>query len=596
MRHDVSPRSNRVSIRWLFAVMMLVLLLPLMQLRDVWAVPQKTPAGLTTTDWSAIQALLPPTQQAYLKASTTGASDQFGRSIAVSGDTVVVGAPDEDSNATGVNGDQTNDSAVDAGAAYVFVRSGTAWTQQAYLKASNTGANDGFGASVAVSGDTVLVGAPNEESNATGVNGNQADNSVPNAGAAYVFVRSGATWTQQAYLKASNTGVDDEFGVSVAVSGDMVLVGAPNEDSNATGVNGDQTNDSAQYAGAAYVFVRSGTDWTQQAYLKASNTDVNDQFGRNVAVSGDTVVVGADSEDSNATGVNGNQADNSVPNAGAAYVFVRSGATWTQQAYLKASNTEVDEFGSSVAVSGDTVVVGAPYEDSNATGVNGNEADNSAGGAGAAYVFVRSGATWSQQAYLKASNTEANDKFGSRVVVSGDTVVVGAPDEASNATGVNGDQTNNSDLWAGAAYVFVRSGITWSQQAYLKASNTEMIDGFGISVAVSGDTLVVGAPGEDSNATAVNGNQADNSASHAGAAYVFVPSTPTPLPTATPTSTNTPSNTPTNTPTGTVTPSNTPTSTSASTATARPTGTATITPTVTPPVLHLQVYLPFVRS
>ena len=148
----------------------------------------------------------------------------------------------------------------------------------------------------------------------------------------------------------------------------------------------------------------------QQAYLKASNTDAGDAFGSSVAVSGDTVVVGAQRESSNATGVNGDQSDNSAAVAGAAYVFVRNGTTWTQQAYLKASNTEANDlFGISVAVSGDTVVVGADFEASNATGVNGNQADNSASGAGAAYVFVRNGTTWSQQAYLKASNTDAGD-------------------------------------------------------------------------------------------------------------------------------------------------------------------------------------------
>ena len=150
-----------------------------------------------------------------------------------------------------------------------------------------------FGRSVAVSGDTVVVGADGEESNATGINGDQDDNSASYAGAAYVFVRNGAIWTQQAYLKASNTDTFDRFGISVAVSGDTVVVGAFYESSNATGVNGDQNDNSAQYAGAVYVFVRDGTTWTQQAYLKASNTDMGDEFGASVAVSGDTVVVGA---------------------------------------------------------------------------------------------------------------------------------------------------------------------------------------------------------------------------------------------------------------------------------------------------------------
>jgi hypothetical protein len=442
---------------------------------------------------------------------------------------VVVGALTEDSGATGVNGNQADNSAINAGAAYVFVRNGTTWTQQAYLKASNTGQGDNFGSSVAASSDTLVIGAYNEASSATGIDGNQVDNSAFQAGAAYVFVRSGTTWNQQAYLKASNTGAQDQFGWTVGVSGDTVVVGAFTEGSNATGVNGDQADNSAPNAGAAYVFVRSGTSWSQQAYLKASNTGTNDLFGTSVAVSGDTVVVGAKGESSSAAGVNGNQADNSVQAAGAAYVFVRSGGVWTQQAYLKASNTgEDDYFGFSVALSGDTVVVGADREDSSATGVNGNQCNNLATDAGAAYVFVRLSGIWLQQAYLKASNTEAYDSFGTSVAVSGDTVVVGARDEDSNATGLDGNQGDNNALEAGAAYVFIRTGWFWSQQAYLKASNTgggttpsASGDRFGSSVAASGDTVVVGAVLESSSATGVNGNQADNSATYSGAAYVF---------------------------------------------------------------------------
>jgi len=269
--------------------------------------------------------IAPIAQQAYLKASNTGAVDEFGFSVAVSGDTVVVGALFEDSNATGVNGNEADNGAADSGAAYVFGRVGGVWRQQAYLKASNTGAGDLFGLSVAVSGDTVVVGARLEDSNATGVNGNQADNIPGASGAAYVFVRdAGGVWSQQAYLKASNTGASDLFGLSVAVSGDTVVVGAAGERSSATGVDGNQADNSAFHAGAAYVFVRSGGVWSQQAYLKASNTGASDLFGLSVAVSGDTVVVGATSEDSNATGVNGDQADNSTADSGAAYVFVMS--------------------------------------------------------------------------------------------------------------------------------------------------------------------------------------------------------------------------------------------------------------------------------
>ncbi|MBL8232864.1 MAG: FG-GAP repeat protein [Bryobacterales bacterium] len=464
----------------------------------------------------------PIAQQAYLKASNTGAADDFGVSVAVFEDTLVVGASGEDSAFTGVNGNQVENSAFQSGAAYVFVRSGGVWIQQAYLKASNGEGGDYFGTSVAVSRDTVVVGAWFESSAATGVNGNQSSNSAYHSGAAYVFVRNGGVWSQQAYLKASNTGAGDFFGELVAISGDTVVVGARAESSFASGVNGNQSNNTAPWSGAAYVFARSGGVWSQQAYLKASNTGAYDSFGTSVAVSGDTVVVGAPYEASAATGVNGNQSDNTAGGSGAAYVFVRSGGVWSQQAYLKASNTGAgDQFGVSVGISGDTLVVGANVESSAATGVNGNQSDNTAGGSGAAYVFVRNGGVWSQQAYLKASNTGAADLFGCCVAVSGDRVVVGAITEDSEATGGNGNQADNTATDSGAAYVFVRSGGVWSQQAYLKASNTGANDWFGHTVAISGDTVVVGAPGEDSAATGVNGNQADNTASGSGAAYVF---------------------------------------------------------------------------
>ena len=153
-------------------------------------------------------------QQAYLKASNTDAGDTFGNSVAISGDTMVVGAPQEASPAKGVNGAQGGNSATYAGAAYVYVRTGTTWRQQAYLKASNTGAFDTFGSAVAISGNTIVIGARGEDSKATGVNGKQSDNSAAGAGAAYVFTRTGTTWRQQAYLKASNTNAGDAFGVA----------------------------------------------------------------------------------------------------------------------------------------------------------------------------------------------------------------------------------------------------------------------------------------------------------------------------------------------------------------------------------------------
>ena len=448
--------------------------------------------------------------QAFLKAANAGVNDLLGYSIAVSGDTMVVGAYGEDSSATGVNGSPSDTLSL-AGAAYVFVRSGTSWTQQAFLKASNTGASDGFGYSVAIHGDTIVVGAPGEDSPAVGVNGWQGDHaSSAQSGAVYVFNRSGVTWSQQAYIKASNTGAADEFGSAVAISNDTIVVGSRWEDSSATGVNGLQgDNATGVQSGAAYVFIRSGSMWSQQAYLKASNTGASDEFGSAVAISNDTIVVGSRYEGSAAVGVNGSQADNaSYVQSGAAYVFTRSGSMWSQQAYLKASNTGAgDIFGYSVGISDNTVVVGAPYEDSSATGIGGNQSNNSYSQSGAAYVFTRTGITWTQQAYLKASNTWHEDNFGHAVAISGDTVIIGAPLEDSDAIHVNGNQNSNTELQSGAAYSFERTGTVWRQQSYLKATNTASLDQFGAAVAVSGKTMAVGAYQQ---------------ATSSGAAYIFI--------------------------------------------------------------------------
>jgi FG-GAP repeat protein len=453
-------------------------------------------------------------QITYGKPSNTGLNDSFGFSISLSGNTLAVGASGEASASTGVNGDPADDSAPGAGAVYVFVRTGTTWTQQAYLKASNTGAGDGFGQSVSLSGDTLAVGASGEDSATT----DPLDNSAGQAGAAYVFVRTGTTWTQQAYVKAQTIGAGDQFGQVVSLSGDTLAIGAPREASAAVGVNGDPTDNSASQAGAAYVFIRRGTSWTQQAYLKASNTEMGDFFGQAISLSGDTLAVGAPDEDS----AGSDPLDNSATHAGAVYVFTRARQLWTQQAYLKASNPGMGYlFGWSVSLSGDTLAVGSVNESSAATGVDGDQSNHAAMGSGAAYVFVRAGTTWTQQAYVKASNTGAGDSFGWLVALSGEMLAVSAIAEGSSATGVDGNQADNSAIGAGAVYVFLRTGATWAQRAYLKASNTAMSDNFGFGVALSLDTLVMAAPGEASGATTINGNQADHSTPRAGAFYVF---------------------------------------------------------------------------
>ncbi|APR75713.1 Fibronectin type III domain protein [Minicystis rosea] len=255
------------------------------------------------------------TQQQKLTASDGTASDVFGVSVAVSGDTALIGAWAKASF---------------KGAAYAFVRSGNVWIQQQKLLAPDGTADDDFGISVALSGDTALIGAHGDDS----------------MGSARVFVRSGGTWTQQQKLTASDGALIDNFGCSVAVSGDTALVGAYGK---------------ASLTGAAYVFVRSGSVWAQQQKLTASDGAPNDSFGFSVAVSGDAAVVGAYQDGDNGT------------NSGSAYVFARSGSVWSQQQKLIASDPAANEsFGISVAVSSDTAMIGADQDNTQ----------------GAAYVFA----------------------------------------------------------------------------------------------------------------------------------------------------------------------------------------------------------------
>lgn len=250
--------------------------------------------------------------------------------------------------------------------------------------------------------------------------------------------------------------------------------------------------------GAIGFFKASNTEGSQQR-----SPDGGDQFGWAVALSGDgqTLAVTAYDEDSNATFLNGDQSDNSETDAGAVYVFSADQTGWIQQAYMKAPNTDnSDRFGSALALSadGNTLAVGATGEGSNAVGVNGDQSNNDASTSGAVYIYTRSGTVWTLQAYLKASNTESQDRFGHAVALSddGNTLAVGALGEASAADGIGADQSNNNAAGAGAVYLFTRTGGTWAQQEYLKASNSETDDRFGNAVALSGDgtMLAVGAP------------------------------------------------------------------------------------------------------
>jgi len=406
-----------------------------------------TPAAAQPHGSAAPPLVLLALQQAQLIASDGAPQDWFGFSVALDGETALVGTPYDDVGAT-----------PDQGTAYVFVRSGTTWSQQAQLAASDGAGQDCFGYSVALDGETALVGAPYDDVGAT-----------TDQGTVYVFARSGTTWSQQAQLVASDGAGQDCFGESVALAGDTVVVGTSWHDANATT---DQ--------GAAYVFVRNGTTWSQQAQLVAADGASQDRFGYSVALDGETALVGAPYDD----------VDSDV-NQGSAYVFVRSGTSWSQQAQLIASGgASQDRFGYSVALDGETALVGVPYSD------RGADADQ-----GAAYVFVRSGTGWSQQAQFTAAAGDAADFFGGAVALAGDTALVGA---YGDDVGANANQ--------GSAYVFARNGTTWSQQAQLVASDGAGQDWFGCSVALQGETALVGTIWHDVDA---------NTNTDQGAAYVF---------------------------------------------------------------------------
>jgi len=404
-------------------------------------------------------------QEAFLKAPNSFQSDLFGTSVAMTHDTIVVGAPGEASNQTTIiNGTSASSdrSAQNAGAVYVFRRTGVTWVQEAYLKATNAEAGDRFGSAVAISGDLVVVGATGESSSA-----DPADNSVPGSGAAYVFKRDGTTWEQVGYLKASNADENDAFGNAVAVSEDIVAVGAKAEQSaERIIVNNDYASDdnSATNAGAVYIFGPQGTSWIQRAYIKAINAEAGDRFGHSVAMSGTTLVVGAYEEDGPPGVINGvtSAPGNTNVNSGAAYVYELVGDKWKPTAYLKASNAnDIDNFGYHVSIHNDKIVVGAVRESSGSNEINnlpGKAANDRTGqNSGAVFVFKRVLSKWHQEAYIKAVNNDKLDWFGSAVGIFDDTIVSGAIYEKSNQrtiTNGKGASSDNSVSGAGAVYIY----------------------------------------------------------------------------------------------------------------------------------------------
>ena len=384
-------------------------------------------------------------QQGKLTAGDGAASDYFGYSVSIDGDYAIVGAIYDD------------DKGGDSGSAYIFHRTGSAWDQQAKLTPDDGAIGDWFGYSVSISGDYAVVGAY------------QDDDKGDDSGSAYIFHRTGSSWTQQAKLTAGDGAASDFFGYSVSIDGNCAIVGAFYD------------NDNGDASGSAYIFEKPVGDWvdmTQTAKLTAGDGAAEDYFGRSVSISGDYAVVGADRDDDS-----GNE-------SGSVYIFEKSAGGWedmTETAKLTADDgEESDYFGFSVSIDGDSAVVGAYGDD---------------GGSGSAYIFQGTGSAWSQEAKLTADDGATLNYFGISVSIDDDYAVVGAhlDDDNGNASG--------------SGYIFEKPAGGWedrNQTAKLTANDGEEFDVFGYSVAVSGDHAVVGAYQDDDNGDL------------SGSAYVFV--------------------------------------------------------------------------
>ncbi len=349
--------------------------------------------------------------ESKLTASDASAGDLFGR-VAISGHNVVVGSYYDDSQ---------------KGSGYVFKFDGATWSEEAKLTASDGAANDHFGNSVSIDGETLVVSAATDDNY---------------TGSAYVFRFDGLNWNEEVKLTASDGEAYDFFGTTVAISGDIIVVGADQEYGQ---------------RGAAYVFRFDGTSWSEEAKLIASDWASSDYFGQ-VAISGDIIASGSYRDDDKGS------------DSGAVYIFRFDGLNWNEEVKLTASDgAGGDHFGAPVTVSEDenTLVVGSNNDESTT---------------GAAYVFVFDGTNWVEQAKLTASDGSPGDHFGSNVGISENIVVVGSVFD---------------DFQAGSAYVFEYDGTNWGEQYKITASDGIAGDYFGGSLGISGSTIVAGASGDD---------------------------------------------------------------------------------------------------
>lgn len=312
------------------------------------------------------------TQQAKLVASDPAFDDSFGGSVSISGDYAVVGAFLDDIN----SGPPFFINYENRGSAYVFVRNGSTWTQQAKITSTIGASNLGFGISVAIDGDYIAAGAYAEGD-----------------GVVYVFQRSGTSWLFQQKLTVINSVANEAFGVSVDIKGAYLIAGA----------NWEQINTNNQQ-GAAYIFNRVGTNWTQQARLFYSGGNASDQFGSSVAISDNYAVVGAYLFD-----------QNTILNRGIVHVYTRNGSTWGNASILNAGDLEADDqFGKSVSIADDYIVVGS-WKDA-----------NSFPDEGSAYLFKREAAGWKLQRKINDPNPLSNGQFGNTVAIDGFNIVIGA--------------------------------------------------------------------------------------------------------------------------------------------------------------------------
>lgn len=464
--------------------------------------------------------------QTFLKASNPDNGDGFGSAVAAAGDILAVSAIGESSNAIGINGTQTNNSSVLSGAAYVFKRANGSWVQEAYLKPLNTGVTDRFGAAMAMSGDTLVVGAPFEDSYPDPNNSDPVNNDAnTDSGAAYVFVRNNGVWTQQAMLKGGHELLGwnrtRAFGASVAIDGDTIVVGSPRDRESLVGINParDAETVGPYSVGAAYVYRRQGTQWTEVAYIKPpyASTDADLQFGSAVAVAGKNIFVSTIRDASSSQGINGPMVQVAGAVSGAVCAYRLDAGVVTLDAFIKASNAEPgDGFGWSIAAHADALAVSAIQEDSDASGVNGSQGNSTTkAGSGAVYVFNRNANGWTQTAYIKSPAPAPNENFGLTVALKGDALAV-----TSNSQ-IVGDE--GSSKYIGAVFLYARTQSGWGYVRHYKPGKTGSGSGgdsFGLAMALSGNTVIVGASADDNGGVGVDSSTTTQRL-NSGAAYVY---------------------------------------------------------------------------